>query len=187
MIHHRPSSQIDDRRDREGEISGSYITARRDAIVAQSRKLGIPKSDLSDTAGAIVAIVQETWTGLGSRDLENLDLEGVDHEAVKRDSTYYDGSDPGPGLICGLRHMPDLFPIRGTTALYRIGQLVELHGLFTIRAPADFGSKWTELLAELGRDIQRGAGNIATDREFDLPALRARLSFLGGKLSLLGE
>jgi hypothetical protein len=185
MIHHLPGSQIDDRRKREGEVLGSLITVRRDAVVARARKLGVPKSDLSNTAGAIVTIVQEAWTGLGSRDLENLDLEGVDHEAVKRDSTYYDGSDPGPGLICGLRHMPDLFPIRGTTGLYRIGQLVELHGLYTIKVPADFGNSWSEHLIEMGCYIKRAAGDLSASLSHDIASLHDRLTQLGNRIDFL--
>jgi hypothetical protein len=188
MIHHHPNSPFEDDREGEGEVSGNHIiTIRRDVITDRARKLGIPKSDLSNTGTAVAAIVHETWTGLAWHDLARLDLQDFDYEAVRRDSTYYTGSDPGPGLVAGLRHMPDLSRIRGTSSLYRVGQLVELHGLFTIRVPAEFGSEWTELLVELGQDIQRGAANIAADRESDVPALRDRLSFLGRTLALLDE
>lgn len=186
MIHHHPGSEIDPCRDTEGEVSmGSIITIRRDAIVTHSRKFGIPKSDLSNTASAIVSIVQEAWTGLGTLDLTNLDLEDVDAEAIHRDSTYYEDGKPGPGLIEGLRHLPDLHPIRGTSALYRVGQLIELHGLYTIKAPADFGEAWPTHLVALGQEITRAAGSISALQPIDLPDLRMKLGQLGNSLDLL--
>jgi hypothetical protein len=189
MIHHRPGSQIDEGSDQEGEVSGNHIIAiRRDLIVARARKLGIPKSDLSKAGTAVAAIVHEAWTGMASHDVSRLDLhDDFDYEAVRRDSTYYTGSEPGPGLVAGLRYLPELSRLRGTSSLFRVGQLIELHGLYTIRVPAEFGSEWSKRLDAIGQDIQRGAQALYSDPEANTSMLRGKLSFLGRTLNLLDE
>ncbi|WP_375263998.1 hypothetical protein [Palleronia sp.] len=130
-------------------------------------------------------MLSEAWSGLSPDDLHRLGIEGLDYETILRDTTYCDGAEPGTGIAEALRHLPILGAVRGYAKLGRIGQLVRLHGIYTLRVPAAHGCDWQARLAAIDQAFERAALSLTNAGEVLDPSLPSDLTFLGRSIDVL--